>query len=38
MGFMRQVRDEWKMAEFRKLKETQGYDRAIAAIKQHLGK
>lgn len=38
MGYMRQVRTDRKKAEFRKIKEEQGYERAIAAIKQHLGK
>jgi hypothetical protein len=38
MGFMRQVKGERKKAGFRKIKEEQGYERAIAAIKQHLGK
>lgn len=33
-----QVRTDRKKAEFRKIKEKQGYERAIAAIKQHLGK
>lgn len=38
MGYMRQVRGERKKAKFRKIKVEQGYERAIAAIKQHLGK
>jgi len=38
MGFMRQVTGPRKKAEFRKIKEQHGYERAIAAIKQHLGK
>ena len=38
MGFMRQVTGPRKKAEFRKLKEQHGYERAIAAIKKHLGK
>lgn len=38
MGFMRQVTGPRKKAEFRKIKEQHGVERAIAAIKQHLGK
>lgn len=38
MGFMRQVKGPRKKAEFRKIKEQHGYERAIAALKQHLGK
>jgi hypothetical protein len=38
MGYMRQVRDERKKAEFRRVKEERGYDEAIAALRQHLRK
>lgn len=38
MGFMRQVSGPRKKAEFRKIKEEHGYERAIATIKQYLGK
>lgn len=38
MGYMRQVKDERRKAEFRNIKDTQGYEQAIAAIRQHLGK
>jgi hypothetical protein len=38
MGYMRQVTDPHKKAEFKKLKEERGFADAIAALKQHLGK
>lgn len=38
MGFLRQVTGPRKKAQFRKINEQHGYERAIAAIKKHLGK
>jgi hypothetical protein len=38
MGYMRQVKDERKKAEFKKVKESRGFADAIAAVKNYLGK
>lgn len=38
VGYMRQVRDGRKTAEFRKIKEQRGFADAIAALRQHIGK
>ena len=38
MGYMRQVRGTRKKAEFKALKNEHGYERAIAALRQFLGK
>lgn len=38
MGYMRQVRGARKKAEFKAVKNEHGYERAIAALRQFLGK
>lgn len=38
MGYMRQVRGTRKKAEFKAVKNEHGYERAIAALRQFLGK
>lgn len=38
MGYMRQVRDDRKKEDFKALKSTEGYERAIAALRKYLGK